>query len=399
MGADGWFTDMAWTDLLGRYALPGSDGPYEHALWLKLTSAKQQLVRYRLTEIDAFLKARENGGGDPGEVAERLGVSTRSLYRAIARVGQFGPVAGLAPSAGAGRKRRADAFDELPEAIEISLKDLMATMPDPRWRTVMQTAGVLPSTEPGPGPGPGREPAVNVSASTVRRHANAMKQKPLTPGEGTFGRSWLIDRVAVDLRVEGDGGEQRYFVAAFLVDRETRIIGAVADASRMAGAGGGVPGLVSSMRDGHPIVSSRIKMARRIEEVVWVLPPSDEIISMAASAVENGRSAKPPVEVTPISKGKFRQGSELAKLIGDRLGPVRLLVRATADPAMEGKPGLTVLASELALEVVSQAAAVWNRKLLAGTHCATPTRTSRREKLNALIDSMALLFETGEERS
>lgn len=325
-------------ELLARYA----KGPVERemALLAALPPAKRELVESRLRGIAEFRR-------DPGAattVAKRFGISKRSLYRLAVRLEELGPVAALAPTAGGGRKRRADAAGELAEEAEKRLADLLAKRPDVGWTEMMEIVT--------------RDLADPPTTAAIRRRAMQLRGAYVAPASARIGRSLLIDRIALGLPDDRPGQpDKAVLMADVLLDRETRLVLAASLVDRTWRSAGPLGLLLRNAAKAEWCERSAWRVAGHVRDLRWVLP-DDIALADGQKVVDIGAAMDPPIQVDLVRDGKFRLGSELVRHIGDRMHVVELLQRATADRTLPSWPDS--LREELATALLGSVVRIWN---------------------------------------
>jgi hypothetical protein len=301
-------------DLIKRRSAPVSDPERELALLARLPAKKQQLVAERLVELDKFMSAQERGSADVEAAAKALGVTVRSLYRLVHRVRGMGPVAALAPTPGAGRKRRSDADATLSQEVIDAIHRQVTSNPH---QPISALVSRIREIDPG------------VSPSTVRRRAMLFRRNVDPTEDVDLGRRWLLDQAAIRIPVLR-GGETYWLVATFLVDVETGVI-----AGRWVTKDVNDPGLdalLHFLERAQALARTTLRLAPQVEEITWVVPDGMHIAGDRLA--ERAAALSPPVKVTIVGGDKFRRGKELSKLMGGVIGLADLLVRATPDPRM-----------------------------------------------------------------
>jgi transposase len=301
-------------DLIKRRSAPVSDPDRELALLARLPAKKQQLVAERLVKLDKFMSAQERGSADVEAAAKDLGVTVRSLYRLVRRVRDMGPVAALAPTPGAGRKRRSDADGALSMEVKAEIYRQVTTFPHQPMSAIVSRI---------------REIDSDVSPSTVRRQAMVFRRNSDPTEDVELGRRWLLDQAAVRIPVLR-GGETYWLVATFLVDIDTGVIAGRWVTKEVNETGIGA--LLHFVGRAKALFRTTLRFAPRVEEITWVVPDGMHIAGDRIA--ERAAALSPPVNVTIIGGDKFRRGKELSKLMGGVIGLTDVLIRATPDPRM-----------------------------------------------------------------
>ncbi|MES3091402.1 hypothetical protein O6027_07325 [Sphingomonas aerolata] len=304
--------DQSDRDLLARWASPSSDGMREEALLARLPDERQALVLQRLRVLGPFIEAQEKGEGRPVDAAISLKLTTRSLYRLAKRVQEMGAVSALAPTPGAGRKRRSDADKSLSKEVESALFQEVFRYPH-------QPSGVLVSKM--------REVDSDVSASTVRRRAMTIRKTLEVREAARFGRVWLLDQAALRIPVATAEGD-RWMVCAFLVDVDTGIICGRAPVTGQNDPGFGA--LLHALSRMGALLGTRLTFLSAVDEVIWAAP--DGWLGRGQTVSDQAAELRPPVTATVLMSGKFRRGSKLSAVLGGDVAGTEIMIRATADP-------------------------------------------------------------------
>jgi len=370
-------------ELIGRRVTAGREPEEEYALLLTLPKSKQEVVLERLAALDRYLSTPAAGTGEAQQAADRLGLSLRSFYRLLVRLRERGPVAALAPNFRI-EPRAGAAVSGLSPDAEAALTELLAEEPGANWRRVIDHV-----TQSVPQP---------PSEAAIRRRLMALRGEgpPTREPNILFGADWLVDQCAVDVPVAYFSEIYRPIVT-FAVDRQSRLILGAGVAFRPVDSefsGALFLGLNDLQRRNPGVAGTPLRIAAHVQSVWWVVPP--ELLDDPAGVIESASSVSPPVTVKLISKGKFRHGSELVRLLGDRIGPLRLMVRATASNRLAGPPpGISPLNNNDFQMVVRQAIGQWNRELLLKLEMPMPdslTRTGRRHLLLRLNRTLVEVF-------
>jgi len=311
--------DQRDLDLLAHWTGPGNDAEAETALLVRLAEAKQRLVLERLRVLARFIEARERGEAKPSEAADSLGLTVRSLHRLVVRLREMGAVAALAPTPGAGRKRRSDADTSLSKKVEDELFQEVFRYPH-------QPVSVLTAKM--------RELDPGVSASTIRRRAAAYRKSLELKEAARFGRAWLLDQAALRIPVAETQG-RRWLTCAFLVDVDTGIICGRAPVEGQHDPGFGA--LMHALGRMGALLDTRLTFASRIEEVVWAVP--DGWLAKGQAVVDGAAALRPPMRATVLMADKFRRGSKLSALLGGSVAGTDILIRATTDPRISDAGG------------------------------------------------------------
>lgn len=364
--------------LLAKWAVPGSDDGREATLFALLPEKKRRLVDRRLRILGPFMEAKAKGEGRPDDAAAALGITVRSLHRLVGRITEMGPVAALAPTSGAGRKRRSDAEATLSEAVQKELLSEVQRYPN-------QSMGLLISKM--------KELDASVSASTIRRRAMMLRRELDPSRDARFGRAWLLDQAALSIPVaEADG--LRWLTCAFLIDVDTGIICGRAPTAGQKDPGFGA--LLHGLSRMAMLLPTKLKFASQLEEVTWAVP--DGWLSTGQKVVDKAGSMRPPVRPAVLMAGKFRRGSKLSALLGGAIGVSDILIRPTVDPSLKETPqGLAPFDPAGALAYLDQDIVFANREMSKwakpwGAEREPPSR-SRVVALNRLMRRMIDFFE------
>ncbi|UYY58004.1 helix-turn-helix domain-containing protein [Sphingomonas sp. S2-65] len=306
--------DAALKKMFSRRAGRNSDEARETALFARLPASKQRLVVDRLAKLDAYLEARASGNADTAAAAAALGVTVRSLYRLIKRLEELGPVAALAPTPGAGRKKRADADQALSEEAD---ELIAATIVQRPHLSVSELVKRVREVDP------------DASASTVRRRALHHRRYYDPVPDAQFGREWLVDQAAVRIPILEQG--YSWLVATFVVDADSGIIVGRWPASGTEDAA--LWALAHAAGRMGALLRTRLKVASRVRKVTWVLPERSH--DDGDRVVDRGAGLKPPVEVITVGGAKYRRGGALSKVLGGYVGDLEIMIRATPEPFVE----------------------------------------------------------------
>jgi hypothetical protein len=304
--------------MLAEHAGEASSTAREIALFNRLPPEKQKVVFDRLAAVAPLLSGEVRGAEAAGAIADRIGVSVRSLYRLVARIRAMGPVAALAPTAGGGRKRRSDAEATLSKAVRDGILSQVLKNPN-------QPIGALVAKM--------RDIDPEVATSTVRRHALLLRKNLDPVVDARFGRAWLLDQAAVRIPVEREGGVF-WLTATFLVDVDTGLI--VGRAPARGSDDAGMDALIHAFGRLPSVIDTRLRFANRMNELTWAVP--DGWTRQAEAVLDRASSMRPSVSATALMGDKFRRGSKLSWIIGGAIGAVGIMIRATPDPRAVLKP-------------------------------------------------------------
>jgi hypothetical protein len=312
----------------------------EQAGLLALEPAQRDVVLRRAVVIDRFLGLPKRSTADADVAAAELSVSRSNFYRMVERYRTAGMVGGLVPHARL-RKQAFGREDDEGDWMLGVLRRELARKPDARLKdlvsAVSEHAAAIDREPPS-------APAVQRRASGLRRmgEAGVSALSPTVPLR--FGRELLIDRCAIEEWVAPDSGADhpRHLpgdiareVCTFIIDRDTRlIIGAGVDPLPFATEGFEGALVEADAFWSKALIGSIIPVAP--ERITWVLPQG--FTRMADAFVTAASEAG--IQAEAIARGARRYGERLRKLIGDRIGPYRLMPRMTHDPRPSGSTPL-----------------------------------------------------------
>lgn len=363
--------------LLRRHVPRGSDADAEVGLFLSLPARKQSSVLERLRVLDRYTALAAPTAADAAASASELGMTVRNFYRLVAKLRESGPVRGLTPGFRS-RVRRSAASAGLDPVPEAALTELFAREPEVRWNQALslveracEAAGVVPP-----------------SHAAIRRRLLGLRAEGGLKRSAAiiFGRSLVIDHCALDLPVEASG-TLRYVVVTFIVDRTTRLILGVglANSPAISPMQSLAVAMRSTLLNIADFADLPMKIRPQFEDVHWTIPEG-----MEGFGDSMGPLLKWPQEygiaATWMKKGDYRHGDVLLRLIGDRLGPYRMLPRSTIDPAIIGDTERRPLSLQEAQIAVREAVLSWNRRISNQFEGAPPSRRSRRARRARLID-------------
>ncbi len=292
----------------------------EMALYSALPPELRSIVDKRLKEVAELLDPTERRTQHVVDAAKRLGLGQSAMYGLLKRVSDAGPISGLIPGRRTKTKPSA-ARDGFGSPIDDWIATAMSEQPDISIADVSRwiTTGIQDLTRLG-APAP-KAPAM----SALRERVHVLRsQRPRMIDPLETGEELLIDQCPLNLSI-GVGRERRGATGLFIVDRRTTIIlSAGIFVEKRAGVG-----LATAVRD----LRGRLRSLRneglmlplRPMTVSWVVPPilTPRIVEVRKAAASIG-----PVSVLCSLS---RSGAELTKLIGERLGPYRLVPRAVPD--------------------------------------------------------------------
>lgn len=357
----------------------------EEAAFLLLDPKVQEVVLRRAVILDRYMRLSPPSAEAARLAAAELGTSPSNFYRLMGRYRTLGMVRGLAPYLRSGREvtssRPGDWVDHVVErAIRSDREVRLATLVDlvaERGRAI----GRIPPSAP----------AIQRRASRLRRAAAPRNVEPTT-----FGRSILVDQCAIDPYVAAEWDpplDERYMggiarpACTFVVDVDSRLI-----------LGVGIPptrfdqrGFSGAIREADcfraaPLIGSMRRVP--LESVTWVLPQGLQRLAdpFVRSAERRG------LKVEAVVHGARRFGERLRKVIGDDIGPYRLLPRSTLWSVVRDRPAdepirhPNVVGNVLALMVDE-----WNYEIVRRHEGAAPsakerTRLDRRRRWTIVDD-------------
>lgn len=375
-------TTSAEFELVAKYVPEGSSVRAEEALWLALQREKQQIVFRRLQVLDRYLSVSEPTSADASRFAVELDMSVRNFYRLVAKLRERGPVMALSPNYRI-QQRPSAASDGLGDVAESALTHLLQTEPDVRWKRAIEVVRNACASAKIDGP----------SEAAIRRRLLALRTSgAVAPRKSAqFGREWLMDQTAIALPIEGESGI-RYAVPTMLVDRATRLIAGVG-LSTGVDASSGVLAAVQDATDRLPAFAGfPVDLAPRLREFDWIVP---EGLEAKGSAWMMNVVHNVPRTITSISSlGPRRHGENLLRLLGGRLGPYAMMIRATANPevardALEIAP----VTQEKAVGLVLHAVLNWNQRILNSFDGEMPTARAIKTRQRRLVETADLLVD------
>lgn len=314
-------TQSAWDDVVGR----------ETALYSSLPADLRSVVDRRLVAISGLPPPAVRRTRDVAEAARNIGLGQSAMYALLKRVSTAGPVTGLIPGRRTSSKASA-ARDGFGAPVDDWIATAMSEQPDITIAEVSRWIAAGIQQMASAGERPPKAPAM----SALRERVHALRsQRPSMIDLLEAGADLLIDQCPLNLSV-GSGSDRRAAHGVFIVDRRsTLILGAGMFVDERAGVG-----LASALQDfrlrSKVLKSSVGRLTRRPRSVLWVVPPvlAPQVADLKALIYLSFSS-------TSVHCKLGRSGAELTKLIGERLGPYRLLPRAVPDdPASAAKDGM-----------------------------------------------------------
>ena len=365
--------------LLAKYMVRGADVDGEVALLLSLPAAKQKTVLDRLEAMDRYLSQSQQTVEEVGRAAESLGMAPRNFYRLLSKMKEFGPVQGLSPK-----------FSKAPRAFpvhtglsEVAEEEVRAFVQENLYVKMTDLIGRVMERS--------REAGEKLpSAAAVRRRVEALRRQGFAVKKGArLGRRIVIDQVLIDLPVRFPTGIEKP-VATFIIDRETLVIlGAGLAQSKSVGAG-----FQRALRDlergrlAELADMTAIPFAKRIEGVDWVVDRGlDSRISMVS---RDSRVLTPSLEISIHVEGQRRGGMLLTKLLGDRLGTLRFLLKPRAAKLAEDAEASAV-DPWMAMNILSAQVAIWNADAIARLDQSDwEVQRDRQERGEAIVEAINL---------
>ena len=308
--------------LLRQVMSPNANIEDELTVFALLSADKQCVVDERLRIMAAYLAERPRTAAMTENAAGRLNMEKRNFYRLVAKMKDVGPVRALAPKF-RNVQRNSMARDGLPEEIESSLRQKLKRSPEARLSEVYSFLEALYRDTDLPMP----------SMPTVRKRVAALRESPAlrqSRAKIAVGENLIIDQCGIDLLITHAYSEPDrvdYGVVTLIVDQQSKLILGFA----LSVANGVAAGLESALGEIKASLGTLsefgLRVAPSIKSVKWVAPPEMEEFG---EVLKNSGAAK-GVSVTPMDKGVRRHGSQLRRLIGNRLGHFRFRLMTTED--------------------------------------------------------------------
>ncbi|MBB5716249.1 hypothetical protein [Sphingomonas aerophila] len=394
---------------IARHLKEGRGLEVELAVFATLPADKQRIVDDRLAIIDALPGGDERTMEHVEQAARALGRGVRNLYRLIDRMKEVGPVGGLAPGFRAS-KREAPVRKGLGEPIEKWIAEKLRRKPD---ASVAEIADYLSrrfdkhTRTRSTGSAETFAEFDLPSSSSLYRRVHAIRSGEAELRTRTrkipFGGRMVLDQVALNVTVGTVFGRSNDVVATLLVDRATSLIVGVGLAVENS-MGMGLQGAVADAirRRLAKIGDSGVVLAETLSRVEWVVPPGLE--DVADAVLEGAAKLQPPPEIVIRSAGRRRHGSEVVRLLGDRLGQFAFRVRSTgsrplseeASKYADGEPALTrraLLGVEDVLPALRLAADEANAARLMKLAKAGDDAEIRQARIEQLALALRTLFE------
>lgn len=360
-------SDNDSSKLIERYLPEGTSIAVELGLLSKHDEEKRSIFYRRLRAVDQYLSKSDPSVSDVDEAAAQVGVSRRQFYRLLTKVRALGPVRGLLPGL-QNVARSSVATEGLDEPIEAILIQEMKR--DPAIKIAqLESLVVARSDELG---------FDRPSEWKLRRRIHALRASGIVGSNIEFGRSLVVDQIAVDLPVR-DRGAAYYAGVTLIIDRNTRLI---AGGSVTVGDGIGLgigQALADMSRRKVDFSTSGIPVATKLERLTWVVPPGLERHASEASGRVDARGRKIAAEV--VDRGARRHGELIQRLLGDRLGIYHFRTRSELGVDAEVAPEGSIDDVEFASRVIRHCIDSWNKRLMQGrirASSASDKRTLRR---------------------
>lgn len=313
----------------------------ETALYSSLPVHLRSVVDQRLVAISGLPPPAVRRTQNVADAAKGIGLGQSAMYGLLKRVSVAGPVTGLIPGRRTSSKASA-ARDGFGAPIDDWIAMAMSEQPDITIAEVSRwiTAGIQRMVSAGERPP--KAPAM----SALRERVHSLRSRgPSMIDPLEAGADLLIDQCPLNLFI-GSASDRHSANGLFIVDRRTTLIlGAGVFVDDRAGIG-----LESALQDfrrkSKALKSSAGMLNRRPRSVLWVVPPmlAPQIDDLKALIWESFSS-------TSVHCKLGRSGAELTKLIGERLGPYRLLPRAipgkVTSAAVDGEPSTDINAADL----------------------------------------------------
>ncbi|QXT34921.1 hypothetical protein KV697_14195 [Sphingomonas sanguinis] len=292
----------------------------EMALYSALAPELRSAVDKRLREISRLPPATERRTQHVVDAAKELGLGQSAMYGLLKRVSDSGPISGLVP----GRRTRikpSAARDGFGSPIDEWIATVMSEQPDISIADVSRwiTTGIKDLSARG------MEAPKAPAMSALRERVHVLRnQRPKMVDPLRAGGELVIDQCPLNLSIRFDH-QRRGATGLFIVDRSTTIVlGVGIFVEKRADVG-----LTMAVRDLHGRLRSLrnkgLILPTQPTTVFWVVPP---ILTSHLVEVRKAAASIGPISLV-CSLG--RSGAELTKLIGERLGPYRLIPRAVLD--------------------------------------------------------------------
>ena len=289
---------------------------------------------------------------------------------------EFGPVQGLSPK-----------FSKAPRAFpvhtglsEVAEEEVRAFVQENLYVKMTDLIGRVMERSREAGEKP-------PSAAAVRRRVEALRRQGFAVKKGArLGRRIVIDQVLIDLPVRFPTGIERP-VATFIIDRETLVI-LGAGLAQFKSVGAGFQRALRDLERGRLAEladMTAIPFAKRIEGVDWVVDKGlDSCISMV---LRDSRVLTPSLEISVHAEGR-RNGMLLTKLIGDRLGTLRFLMKPRAAKLTEDAEASAV-DPWVAMNILSAQVAIWNADAIARLDQSDwQVQRDRQERGEAIVEAL-----------
>ncbi|MBB4100496.1 hypothetical protein [Sphingomonas kyeonggiensis] len=338
--------------LIARHLAAGGNPADELLAFKALPEEKAQIVENRLRVLDRCVGDGASLSTAIDTAAVSLGSSQRQVYRLLARLREFGPVKGLTP--GTYRTERPKvARDGLDPAAEEVLASRLRENPRASQAS-LEAAVVARCTELGlPAP----------TQYSVRQRVLQLRASGQAPSSATFGSRLALDQTAININITVGEGKSLPSIVTLLMDEGLGlIIGASLTSSpRMQDFGL----LIARANAASTVIPElrkfEITIAGGLGHLTWVASPFLEHLVPLAEA--KARSAKNKARLKIVSEGSKRHGSEIMRIIGDRLGPYILSPRQSfrSEPRPVEDPGVDYEEASKRLDLAVES---WNRKRL-----------------------------------
>lgn len=312
--------------------------------------AREEVVR-RLEAVDRF--SESPGASTADAEAMKLGMKRRNFYNLISKVKSLGPARALAPRP-RNYSKKSHLAPELGDMIEAVVAEILVDDPEAPLKDIVGAVHRECDLKRVKSPS---DATISARVSALRSGRGDQDDPKLTLGDGVFGREFLIDVSAASLWLHVNG---RLTLAriCFVIDVGTRLICAIGvgpdpDAAFRSAWADLEPGRRLPIRD--------FETKDWPETVRWIAPDHYKQESNYWSHTMGLNDVLGLIEV----KGARRFGVHATRLLGTRLGWLRLYPRLTSveDAAPAKGDQLPILEHAAASEAVVSVADEWNYEI------------------------------------
>lgn len=364
-------------DVLARH-VSGKDAlADELTLFASQPAARQAVIRERLLTLDEYLRTPNAGVAEADRAAAALGRSRRQFYRLVAKLHELGPVRALSP-----KYRSAEttslARDGLDAKVEELLAAVLASKPDARISEVETSLRKKCAKH-------GLEPP---KETTLRKRVHAIRAGGILKSEvAPFGSDLIVDQTFIDLPI-GNARTSRPATATLIVDRATKLIAGLGLTDEPA-QGEGLHLALEDMRGRRldSLARAPVEVTANLGRLTWVVPPG---LEEEKELLESDERPLRSVELHVLGSGARRHGELLARLLGDRLGPYTLRLRAAEHVKHDhGRVGIDLV---IARQAVNACADAWNKQMIALLGGDVPVDGWRTRRLRHIGEQVSTLF-------